>query len=135
MDRYTYEDNRLRMAHKAHSFGIAALASSILLFSFPYFAIGFGFLSILFAILSKGYKPKIDRDAKHGMVFGIIAVCIGVTVLGSTTYKLYSDKEYRNTITTVIDEMYGDMYEEEFGENFSDIINDFFEGGDGIVNL
>lgn len=135
MDRYTYEENRLKMAHKAHSFGVAALACSVLLFSVPYFAIGFGFLSILFAVLSRGYKPKIDHDAKVGMTFGAIGILIGITVLGSTTYKLYSDKEYRNTVTSMIDEVYGDMYEDEYGRSFSDIINEFFDGGDSIVDL
>lgn len=134
MDRYLYEENRLKMAHRAKSFGIAALASAVILFSIPYIAIGLGFLSILFAILSKGYKPKIDKDAKVGIAVAVLGIVVSFSILGSTFYKLYSDVEYRNTVTTIVDQMYGSEYEEQYGESFSDMINKLF-GDSADVDL
>jgi len=132
MDKYLYEEYRLKMAHRARSFGIAAIASAAVLFSIPYIAIGLGFLAILFAILSKGYKPHLDRDAKFGVGISIIAICVGLTILGSTFYKLYTDADYRNSVTQAVDMLYGDSYEEMYGESFSDMMDTFFgDSGNG----
>lgn len=126
MDKYLYEENRLKMAHRARSFGVASLASAVVLFSIPYIAIGLGFLAILFAVLSKGYKPHVDRDAKFGIGIAIVGICIALSVLGSTFHKLYTDAEYRNNVTAVVDQLYGDTYEEVYGENFTDTMNRLF---------
>ena len=134
MDQYLHEETRLKMAHRAKAFGIAALASSVILFSIPYIAIGLGFLALMFGILSKGYKPSFDKDAKFGMGLSVVAICIGVGILGSTVYKLYNDTDYRNSILNTIDQFYGEEYEDAYGESFSDMFNEMI-GESGDVNL
>lgn len=134
MDKFMYEETRLKYAHRARSFGIAAIASSLILYAVPYIAIGLGFLAILFALLSKGYKPKIDKDAKFGVIFATVGIVISVGVLGSTLYKFFNDVEYRNTILSTIEELYGDEYEELYGEDIGDMW-DSMTGGNGDVDL
>jgi len=135
MDKYMYEENRLKMAHKAKSFGIAALAASAILFSIPYVGIGLGFLAILFAFLSKGYKPKLDKDAKIGVMIGTLGICVGVGILGTAFYKLSTDSTYRNDVLGIIDQMYGEEYEDLYGESITDMFNEMIGGGDSNVDL
>ena len=134
MDKFAYEETRLKYAHKARSFGIAAIASSLILYSIPYIAMGLGFFAILFAILSKGYKPTIDKDAKFGILFATIGICISVGVLGTTFYKFFNDEAYRNQIFSTIEQLYGDEYEDLYGESITDMW-DSYTGGDGNVDL
>ncbi len=139
MDKYLYEESRLKLAHRAKTFGFASLILAIVLFSFPYVSIGFGCLSILFAILSKGYKPKIDKDAKIGIGCACVSIIIGFSIFGSTFYKLYSDADFRQQCFDIINEMTQSYY----GEDYSDIYEDLFDvydssepnGGDGLVGL
>ena len=135
MDSTLYEENRLKMAHRAKSFGFAALMCSVILFSIPYIAIGLGFLALLFGALSKGYKPKVDRDAKFGMTFAAIAIAIGIGVISSSFYKLATDAEYRGLVSEALDGIYGETYEEMYGENPSDILDEWFGGDSTNVDL
>ena len=134
MDKYIHEEARLKMAHRARSFAIASLIAAVVLFSIPYIAIGLGFMAILFAILSKGYKSSIDKDAKVGVVVATISIAIGVSVIGSVFYKLKNDDAYRNTLFSIINEYYGDEYSELFKESFPGLF-DGIEGGDFDVNV
>ncbi len=135
MNSTLYEENRLKMAHRAKSFGFAALMCSAILFSVPYVAIGLGFLALLFGFLSKGYKLKIDRDAKFGMTLAAIAIAIGIGAIGSSFYKLATDAEYRGLVIETLDGLYGETYEEMYGEKPSDILNEWFGGDSTNVDL
>lgn len=134
MDKFLYEELRLRMAYKAKVFGIWALVLSVFLISIPYAAIGMAGLSILFAFLSKGYKPKIDRDAKLGVGLSVIGLVIAFVAIGSSFYKLSTDSEFRSNVFDYADELYENMYGDEYEENFSDMFEQYF-GGDSHVDL
>ncbi len=129
MDKYLYEEIRLSMIRRTKFLGIASIACAIVFASIPFISMGLGFFAILFAILSKGYKPKMEKDSKFGLSLGIIGIVISLSITGSVVYKLYSDKEYRNSIYTVMDQFYGDTYEEEFGVTPSEMMEKLFTGG------
>lgn len=134
MDKYLYEETRLRMAHRAFSMGIWAIALTFILNFVPYLGIGLGALSILFAILSKGYKKKIDKDARIGVICSTIAIVVGLTTIGSSFYKLATDTEFRNSVFDIAEDLYGSMYGEEF-ENMEEFYNNLLGGGDSNVDL
>lgn len=130
MDKYLYEEIRLSMIKRAKFLGIASLACAIVFATIPFISMGLGFFAILFAILSKGYKPKLEKDSKFGLCLGIIGIVISLSITGSVVYKLYSDKEYRNSIYTIMDQFYGDTYKEEFGATPSEVMEKLFTGGE-----
>ncbi|MBR5945309.1 MAG: hypothetical protein IKZ94_10230 [Lachnospiraceae bacterium] len=129
MDRYLYEETRLNLVRRARNFAVASLSCSIILFSAPYIALGLGFFAILFAFLSKGYRPKMDKEAVTAVKFAIAGICISAGIIFSLTYKLATDTEYRNDVITVMDSFYGTEYEAQYGMKPSDVLNKWF-GGD-----
>ena len=130
MDRYLYEETRLTLVRRARNFAVASLSCSIILFSAPYIALGLGFFAILFAFLSKGYRPKMDKEAVTAVKFAVAGIIISFSILFSLTYRLATDKEYRNDVITVMDSFYGAEYESQYGMKPSDVLNQWF-GGDG----
>ena len=90
---------------------------------------GLGFFAILFAFLSKGYRPKMDKEAVTAVKFAIAGIVISFGVLFAVTYRLATDSEYRSGVTAIMDSFYGEAYQEEFGMTPSDIINKYFGGG------
>ena len=129
MDSYLYEETRLNMVRRARNFAVASLSCSIILFTVPYIALGLGFFAILFAFLSKGYRGKMDREAVTAVKFAIVGIVISAGTIFAVTYKLATDAEYRNSITSTVDSFYGDTYKDEYGAMPSEIINRFFGGG------
>ena len=129
MDRYLYEETRLNLVRRARNFAVASLSCSIILFSAPYIALGLGFFAILFAFLSKGYRPKMDKEAVTAVKFAAAGIIISCTILFTLTYKLATDKEYRNDVISVMDSFYGTEYEAQYGMKPSDMLNQWF-GGD-----
>ena len=99
MDRYLYEETRLNLVRRAINFAVASLSCSIVLFTAPYIAIGLGFFAILFAFLSKGYRPKMDKEAVTAVKFAVIGIIISSSILFTLTYRLATDKEYRKWST------------------------------------
>ena len=130
MDRYLYEETRLNLVRRARNFAVASLSCSIILFTAPYIAFGLGFFAILFAFLSKGYRPKMDKEAVTAVKFAIAGIVISFGIMFSLTYKLATDKEYRNDIITTMDSFYGAEYEAQYGMKPSDMLNKWF-GGSG----
>ena len=129
MDRYLYEETRLNLVRRSRNFAVASLSCSIILFSAPYIALGLGFFAILFAFLSKGYRPKMDKEAVTAVKFAIAGIAISFTILFSLTYKLATDSAYRNEIGATMDSFYGETYKDEYGMMPSEVFNRFFGGG------
>ena len=129
MDKYLYEESRLKLAHKAFSMGIWALALVIIFSFIPYIGMGLGCLAIVFAVLSKGYKSSIDKDAKIGIGLASIAICIGVITVGSSFYKLATDSVFRSEVFSFVEEYSNAMYgDEEATEEIMDLYEDLLGG-------
>lgn len=134
MDKYMYEEARLKLAHRAFSLGIWALALVIIFSFIPYIGMGLGCLSIVFAVLSRGIKTSIDKDAKIGIGLSSIALCIGMITIGSSFYELATDKDFRNQVFDFVEEYSNSMYgDEEATEEIMDFYRNLFGGeSDGI---
>jgi hypothetical protein len=75
-----------RFASASLVLGILGTACGLFLFWTPLVVIGFigGGLAILFAILSKGNRKKMEPHAKTGFIFGILAPTIATITLTLT---------------------------------------------------
>lgn len=129
MDKYLYAETRIMMAKRAKVLGIFAIATGIFLFAFPFIAIILAAFAILFAFLSKGYYPKLDKDAKFGMTAGIVILSVFLLLGGFGIYMYSTNNEFRETLYTQIDEQYGDSYEEIMGMKPSEVIKEMLPGG------
>lgn len=123
MDIYLLTQNK--MCRRAMGFGITSLAFSFMYM--PFISVPLAFFAILFAALSRGYSLKYDKAAK----IGYITAVIGIVVALATSYKAYSafvnDDEYRTQILETMEMVYGDSYEELYGENLTESINNWLE--------
>ena len=127
MDRYLYEETRLNLVRRARNFAVASLSCSIILFSAPDIGIGLGFFAILFAILSKGYRRKMDKEAATAVKFAIagIILSIGIMAVRIATGRL--------TLTYTLPDADGNYSTEDdtaYNWNSSELINKLL-GGDG----
>lgn len=130
MDKYSYEQTRYNMVQRARKFGFASLICAFVFFTFPFASIILGFFAILFAILSKGYNLKMDKDAKTGIKSAIIGIVISFTIITSVFVKFVTDSDYRNNSLYMVDQLYGESYMEQYGAMPSELINSIlgFEG-------
>ena len=94
MDRYLYEETRLNLVRRARNFAVACLSCSLVLFTAPQISLGLGCFAILFAFISKGYRPKMDKEAVTAVKFAIAGIVIGCVALFAQTYRLMMDREY-----------------------------------------
>ncbi len=123
--------------------GILSLVVCVLFFYTPLIFVGFiaGGLAIVFAILSRDSKPQLAKQAKTGLICGVLGPVLSIGILTvlllSTISLLRSDASYRDEFkemfTTTFEEtgksIYGDdfdtMLKKTYGEDFD--INTFFD--------
>lgn len=116
-------------------FGILAAASLCLIYFTPFFAA----LSILFAVLSRGFHRKLHGLALAGILTSVTALMIEVCLVGSGVAmivqtmqhpeRLGSDfwRAYKESGEAVYGDQFDDMLREIYGEDFH--IEDYIEGG------
>lgn len=135
MDHFLNEDSRRTFSSVAFGFGIASLASSILLAIFPYAGLAFGCFAIVFSFISKGFYYKRDTKALIGMIFGIVGVVISVCIIVAVLAFSFSVASSELTsILPEVDSVLGDLYMEQFGFMPSDLFKYIFSLG-GIINV
>ena len=78
-----------------------------------------GGLAIVLAFLSKGYGNKMERNARIGLVTGIVGVVIQIGALVFSVYNIINVPEYR--------EKFNDLYEQMYGVPVDDSINDILD--------
>lgn len=120
-----YVMSKNRFEGLARSFGIGALVCAFFFSTLSIVSIGFGFLAILFAILSKGYERKMGQTAKSGLYIGIAAIVLSVSITGFTLLRFMTDSEYRSTIMSTMESVYGDTYKEVYGIDVEEMFNQF----------
>ncbi len=134
MDHFLNEDSRGTFSSVSLGFGIASLATSIVLGIFPYFALTLGCFALIFSFISKGYYYKRDTKALVGMILGIagvvISLCITIAVLAFSFSVASSEL---TSILPEVDEILGDLYQEQFGFMPSDLFKYIFSLG-GMIN-
>ncbi len=128
MDRYTYEESRQRMIRLARNFGFAALIFSFMFASFFPLIIGLACLSIVLAYLSKGDRQTLDKQARAGIIAGVLAMVISVSVFAMGVVRLFTDPQYRNDFISISQAMYGDAYQELYGIDLGEVFESMFGG-------
>lgn len=124
-----------------NAFSIASMVLGILsvvLLCLVYFSPMFAGLSILFALLSKGYRNKMHGYALTGVVTSVIglvcsiALWIGIFVFVfrmAEPGNLDSDfwRSYKETGEQIYGEDFDDMLKQIYGDDFN--IDDYIKGG------
>ena len=78
-----------------------------------------GGMAIILAILSKGYNTKMEKNAKIGIITGIIGIVLQISVLGFSIYNIIHVPEFR--------EQFNSMYEQLYGEPVDDSLNEILD--------
>ena len=121
-----YLQSQLKMAKKAMAFGIASAVFGVMYM--PYFAVPLAAFGILFALLSRGNGSAVLKEAKIGIITGLAGAVIAVTVTVKVLNALNTDEDYRNNIIEYAEMLYGDDYEELYGESLGDSMKELFGG-------
>ena len=118
------------------SFVFATFARSLGIFSIfcAAFSIFFGAficggLAIILAFLSKGYDTKMVRNAKIGLISGIVGVVIQISVLGISVYNIITVPEYREKFNSLYEQMYGVPVDESITDILDQLGVSDTEGG------
>lgn len=80
-----------------------------------------GGLAIVLAILSKGYNTKMEKNAKIGIVTGIIGVVLQISVLGFSIYNVIHVPEFREQFNSIYEQMYGEPVDDSINEMLDEI--------------
>lgn len=96
---------------------------AILLFSTILFAIIFGSLAVIFAILSKGAVRKFSPFARTGFVTGGLSIVIAFAIIIGFYVNVANNAEFRQT--------FNESYERQYGITFDEYIELV---GDALVN-
>lgn len=123
--RQAFSNPGLNMATAAMLLGLGALFTVFTVFM----PLLLGGLAVLFALLSKGYNPKMLTQAKVGAGCGIAGIVVVVFMFIGTYAVLFSNpdmlieigKEYDATY----EELYGQDTEDIFGFSFEDMMEDY----------
>ena len=78
-----------------------------------------GGLAIVLAILSKGYNTKMEKNAKIGLVTGIVGIVLQISALTVNIYNIIHVPEFR--------EQFNSLYEQMYGEPVDDSINEMLD--------
>ena len=101
----------------ARSLGVFSIFCAF--FSIFFGAFICGGMAIILAILSKGYNTKMEKNAKIGLITGIIGIVLQISVLGFSIYNIIHVPEFR--------EKFNSMYEQLYGEPVDDSINEMLD--------
>ena len=125
-DQDNFDQDNFKSVKKAPINVFAMFARSLGVFSIfcAFFSIFFGALicggmAIILAILSNGYNTKMERNAKFGLVAGIIGIVFQLSTLTIGVYNIINVPEFR--------EQFNSLYEQMYGAPVDDSINDFLD--------
>jgi len=113
-----------KMSRRAMIMGIASIVTAFM--SMPFISVPLASFAILFAILSKGGSYKLSKDARTAVYTACIGIFLAVAITAKVSNALATDEEYRNNVAQLADTLYGDDYQEVYGESFSDMLNRMF---------
>ena len=101
----------------ARSLGIFAIFCAIFGIFFGSFICGG--VAVILAVLSKGYKTKMEKNAIIGITTGCLAIVIQICSLAFSVYNIINVPEYR--------ELFNSMYEQIYGEPVDESITDMLD--------
>ena len=111
----------------ARSLGIFSIFCAF--FSVFFGAFICGGMAIILAILSKGYNTKMERNAKFGIVAGIIGIVFQICTLTVSVYNIINIPEYREQFNSLYEQMYGSPVDDSITDFLDQISVSNLEGG------
>lgn len=126
MDPIIYEQNRIRMAHLGMSFGIAALVSSIFMFTVPFIGIALAAVAILLCYFSKGSRTTYCKESRIGFTTSLVALAISVFIFYSVFHAMKTNPDYRKNVTELFDTVYKEAFTDEEVKSIEDMMDSFF---------
>lgn len=138
---YTFQTTDREPPVPSNAFSVASMVLGILSIAslcLVYFSPLFAGLSILFALLSKGYRSKLHSFALTGIVTSAIGLVCSIAVWICLIAFLFLmaepgrlSSEFWNTYKQTGEQIYGDdfddMLKQIYGDDFN--IDDYTEGG------
>ena len=88
-----------------------------------------GGLAIILAVLSKGYDIKMVKNAKTGLITGIIGIILQIFVLAFSAYSIIHIPEFREQLNTLYEQMYGEPMDDSINQMLDDLKLPSEEGG------
>ena len=80
-----------------------------------------GGLAIILAVLSKGYKTKMEKNAVIGLVAGCIAIVLQISSLIFSVYNIINVPEYRELFNSMYEQIYGEPVDESITEMLDEL--------------
>lgn len=100
--------------------GIGAVISAILMT--VYFPFILGGISIVLALLSKGYENKMHSKSRTGIICSVIGIILNMLIVSWSFYSVFSNEHVFKQFDSLYEQFYGDsfsdMYKELTGEDF-----------------
>lgn len=112
--------------------GILSLAICVLFFYTPLLFVGFiaGGLAIVFAILSRDDKTKLAKQARTGLICGILGPVFSVSILTvlviSTISMLRSNPTYMQEFKEMVSDTFEETGESLYGDDFNEILKETY---------
>ncbi len=100
--------------------GIAAILTAVM--ATVYFPFILGGISIILALLSKGYDEKMASRSKIGVACAIVGLVLNVFIVSISIHKVFTDESTFYQFDRIYEQMYGesfrDMYRKTTGQDF-----------------
>ena len=117
-------------------FGILAIGSCILFLWMFFLPILFGGLSVIFAILSKGYELTLPSFSKIGLITGIVGIAVNIGAYIACFVMIFTTPELKLMFYDTLNESM-QFYEDFYGESYfpySDTFNYDYNWDDSLEN-
>ena len=88
-----------------------------------------GGLAIILASLSKGYSTKMERNARIGLISGIIGIVLQIGTLGFSLYNIIYVPEYREEFNIIYEQMNGETIDDSIDELLQELGLPEMKGG------
>lgn len=116
-----YQDNTPNRGPLPNVFSVFARSLGIFSIFCAFFSIFFlsllcGGLAIVLAVLSKGYEMKMDKNAKAGLLCGLIGVVFQISALFISAYNIIHIPEFREQFNAVYEQIYGAPVDDSINE-------------------
>lgn len=98
----------------AKSLGIFSIFCAVFSVFFGSFICGG--LAIILAILSKGYNTGMEKNAKIGIVTGMIGIVLQISMLAFSVYSIIHVPEFREQFNSLYEQMYGKPVDDSINE-------------------
>lgn len=111
----------------ARSLGVFSIFCAVFSVFFGSFICGG--LAIVLAILSKGYNTKMEKNAKIGLITGIIGIVFQISALTISVYNIIHVPEFREQFNSLYEQMYGEPVDDSINEMLDEMGFPSEEGG------